>query len=255
MESASISHAQILNHWKLVAHSKPWIHSANNQDLWTGICQNRPITWVDDKFSFLGFQFNFTDQQCWDQLLSAPVRNVYPLLRILSYIVASLEVQPVSARFKWIRLAHFPGLRARSCALSDWSEVVAALKGMVAPRKIDFSAVVNQPPLTQAWSIHDVFQYSTSFWEKALRQIEASVITEEPGDLIWEASFVPNFVVRITFQAPDLEDDFPGTATAFYSGESIFFLPVEIAETIPTLMVGRCLQAAEFALMGSTEGN
>ncbi|MFW9917737.1 MAG: hypothetical protein ACFFGZ_19200 [Candidatus Thorarchaeota archaeon] len=246
MALASNSHAKILDHWISVAQSKPWIHSTNSQDLWTGIRQNKPADWVDDKFSFLGFQFNFTNQRCWDKLRSIPVRNAYPLLRILSYVVESLEVQPVPARFKWIRLAHFPGLRARSCALSDWPEVTAILKGMVAPRKIDFSAVVNQPPLTQAWSIQDVFQHPIAFWERALGQIEASLIEEGPGDMIWEICFVPNLIVRITFQEPDLEDDFPGTATAFYSGGSIFLLPVEIAETIPTLVVGRCLQAAEF---------
>ncbi|MHA2271540.1 MAG: hypothetical protein ACXACI_06735, partial [Candidatus Hodarchaeales archaeon] len=103
MGFASISLGKILEHWQSVAHSKPWIHSTNSQDLWTGICQDKPNVWVDDKLSFLGFQFNFSEQHCWDKLLSAPLKNTYPLLRILSYIVESFDVQPVPARFKWIR--------------------------------------------------------------------------------------------------------------------------------------------------------
>ncbi|MFQ5978877.1 MAG: DUF3786 domain-containing protein [Candidatus Heimdallarchaeota archaeon] len=244
MDSKSNSHTQILEHWARIARTQPWILSPNHLDLWNGVFHKKPVQWRSDGFGFLGFQLNFQEQRCWDALSKKYIQDPHPLLRILAYLANGLPIQPIPARLKWIRLAHFPGLKGRTCAVSEWPELIATLKGEIASRKIDFRSILSSPRVALEWSFQEIFQRSTSFWKRALAPVKGAACSDGPGDLLWEVTVVPNVVVRVVFQEPDLDDSFMGSATIFFSGESIYFLPVEIAESVPRLVVGRCLQAA-----------
>ena len=78
-----------------------------------------------------------------------------------------------------------------------------------------------------------------------MEKVKVFIPTNVPGDFAWETTLFPYLKMRLIFQEPDLADNFPGSTTLFFSGESIFRVPVEIAETLSTLFIGRCLQGAE----------
>ena len=237
--------SRILNHWNGLLHSKPWIISTNPQELWRGVLQNNK-GWLEANSRFLGLQVNLSKHLLVDKLrMEKGIADPTSILRILAYMANGLSVQPLVEHLRWIRIGNFPGLKARTCVLSNWDEEVAVVKRQITYRKIDFSSIFSLPVVSSAWTIEEVFRHPRTFWNQALELIDSSVQHGIVGDMTWECPITSHVVLQVVFQKPDPDDSFPGSTTTFFSGESVFFLPVEIAQSLPTLVVGRCLQAAE----------